>query len=265
MPDNSDVDAEDAVRLAAWRTNVERWQTENRKPWRERCEFSIAELAKELARSAGQVEAGRREIGLTAVHIFEWAVGGECGEEEVLLISWEARLVPFLPSYREIDNPWREGGDVNVPALGQWPGGAVQVNIGAVLLTRRAVRALLEICDFPGAPRVSRRMGFEQEGRLGTGVEDSYQARSSPPSPVPDQVEPKKKQFKKATYPQIVEHAKKVLPPGVKWTDKDRDLNPLVRQRLNDVELDAGRDRIRPAINEVLRDSQRNSQRKPFR
>jgi len=71
----------------------------------------------------------------------------------------------------------------------------------------------------------------------------------------------KPRSFKKATHPQIIEHAR-IAPASVstwKDKDKDKDLNPLVRQHLNAAGLDAGRDRIRVPIDEVLKERQQNS------
>jgi hypothetical protein len=203
------IEAEDTARRAAWRANVAQWEIENRKPWRDRHEFSIGELAEELARPSGQIAAGPRECDSTALYIFEWVVRGECGENDALMIGLGSQvLVPFLPNYRaEFENIRRDllGGPdsgVKAPALERWPGGAVQVNEGAIILTRRGVRALLEICELPGASRVWRRLGLDareqdrpeaaasatpaQDEELGGG-EGGDQA----PSLVSDQVEPR--------------------------------------------------------------------------
>jgi len=84
--------------------------------------------------------------------------------------------------------------------------------------------------------------------------------RSEDPAPSPARDE-KPLPFKKATYPQIIEHARIALASVSTWKDKDKDkdLNPLVRQQLNAAGLDAGRDRIRDPIDEVLKERQQNS------
>jgi hypothetical protein len=201
---DSDTEAENAARLAVWRENVACWTVENQKPWRDRSEFCIAELASELAWPPGQIKLGRSECEQIVSYIYRWATQGECDEADVLMIvNYSRRLAPFLSEYRDAraglgdrqfePNPDPDC-DVNYPVLDQLPNRLPRLNIGAIILTRRAVRALLDGRELPGASQLRRRLGcdaHEQEH-----VSKAAGVRSSPSSddvasatPAPQQVE----------------------------------------------------------------------------
>jgi len=204
---DSDTEAENAARLAVFRENVTCWTLENQKPWRDRSEFCIAELARELALAPGQVKTDRSDREQIVSDIYEWATQGECDEADVLMIvTYSRRLAPFLsecraaraePGDRQLEPNPDPDFDVDYPVLEQLPNGRLRLNMGGIILKRRAVRALLDFCELPGASRLRRRLGFdahEQEhvskaAAAGAGVQSSPPSDVANATPAPQQVE----------------------------------------------------------------------------
>jgi hypothetical protein len=191
---DSDTEAENAARLAVFRENVTCWTLENQKPWQDRSEFCIAELASELALAPGQIKIDRSDREQIVSDIYKRATQGECDEADVLMIVTYSRLLaPFLsecraaraePGDRQLEPNPDPDFDVNYPVLEQLPNGRLRVNMGAIILKRRAVRALLDFCELPGASRLRRRLGFgdhEQE-HVSKAVAAGAGVRSSPSS-----------------------------------------------------------------------------------
>ena len=101
--------------------------------------------------------------------------------------------------------------------------------------------------------RIVRNIRFSQERADGLWPLSSDDQVPPPAPPEPDK---QALSFKKAKHSEILPQAQAVLTSVSTWRDKDKDLIPLVRDRLNAVGLDAGRDRIRDAINAILKERQ---------
>lgn len=164
--------AEIAAREEAWRAAQAQWQVEIQKPPRHREYFQVEEIAKALARQRGRLAVDDLECQRIVLDLFEWVTRGECDETDVLMLVGQPQLFKlFLPGFRAAREDaerkerkiWRETRSFGANRLaielphglaGVLYDGWLDINMGAVVLRRAAVRLYLESCGLDGASRV---------------------------------------------------------------------------------------------------------------
>jgi hypothetical protein len=158
--------------VRAWEIADQEFVLENRRPPRQRAHFQVQEIAEAVARLPGRPEINRQLCWSIIIDLFLWIQRGEFAAADVLmLIGGEPRLTPFAPALQAMSKDAELSGDersgARRPVFEQRPRG-VYVNLGAIILTRRATKQYLENCGQTGAERVLKEW-FGASTAVGTG------------------------------------------------------------------------------------------------
>ena len=151
----------DIERDAAWQAADNQWLRDNLQPPHQREHFQVAEIAEALARLPGRPEVDPQLRRSITNDLYEWIERREFAEEDVLMLVGGSKLfVPFPldevlndATQKLIGNP-KSSPRRPVFELSSFDR-LVWLNLGAIILTRPAVRRYLDRCGFDGAPRVT--------------------------------------------------------------------------------------------------------------
>ncbi len=151
----------DIERDATWQAADNQWRRDNLKPPHQREHFQVAEIAEALARLPGRPEVDAQLRRSITIDLYEWIERREFAEEDVLMLLGGSKLcVPF--PLDEVLNDGTQKLIGNPESSPRRPvfelrnfDRSVWLNLGAVILTRPAVRRYLDRCGFDGAPRVT--------------------------------------------------------------------------------------------------------------
>jgi hypothetical protein len=161
LPDIKQDAADDAAWFAAWQAADDQWLRDNLQPPLQREHFQVAEIAEALARLPGRPEVDAQLRRSITIDLYEWIERREFAEEDVLMLVGGSKLCVPFPLCEVLDDATRKlvGNPESSPRLPVFELRSFDrsgwLNLGAIILTRPAVRQYLDRCGFDGAPRAT--------------------------------------------------------------------------------------------------------------